>query len=205
MKKYFAALSATALLSAAPYALAASTTDLTITGSITPVACTPSLSAGGLIDLGKISSRDLATDANTLVDTSSLELTMACDASTKFALEAIDNREGSGIGSGFGLGLTPDDEQLGFYSIKINNPTADGSPVVAIGSADGGITWAAQPDIQKGKLSSVGAVGTPTAQIPVEDVAMTLEVATYIARTDGLTLTSEVTIDGSATIEVKYM
>lgn len=59
MKNYFAALSATALISVAPFAVAASSTDLTVTGVITPQACTPSLSNGGIIDNGKISAKDL--------------------------------------------------------------------------------------------------------------------------------------------------
>jgi hypothetical protein len=44
MKKYLAALSATALIGIAPYALAAPSTDLTVIGTITPNACTPTVS-----------------------------------------------------------------------------------------------------------------------------------------------------------------
>ncbi|WP_330220783.1 DUF1120 domain-containing protein [Pseudomonas frederiksbergensis] len=65
MKKCFAALSTTALISLAPYALAASSTDLTVTGTITPSACTPSLSGNGVVDYGKISARDLNQDTST--------------------------------------------------------------------------------------------------------------------------------------------
>ncbi|WP_256590845.1 MULTISPECIES: DUF1120 domain-containing protein [unclassified Pseudomonas] len=69
MKKYLAALSATALIGVAPFAMAASSVDLTVTGTITPAACMPSISNGGAIDLGKISAKDLNPTTYTLIST----------------------------------------------------------------------------------------------------------------------------------------
>ena len=75
IKKYFAALSATALIGVAPYALAASSTDLTVTGIITPNACTPTLSGGGIVDHGKFSAKDLnAGHETTALPTETLQL-----------------------------------------------------------------------------------------------------------------------------------
>ena len=50
---------ATLLCSATGNALAASSTDLTVKGLITPSACTPALSNAGAVDFGKLSAKDL--------------------------------------------------------------------------------------------------------------------------------------------------
>ncbi|MNP79988.1 hypothetical protein D3C76_1779500 [compost metagenome] len=39
----------------------------------------------------------------------------------------------------------------------------------------------------------------------VKDLTMELDIQTYIARADSLTLTDDVTIDGSATFEMTYL
>ncbi len=204
MKKYFAALTTTALISAAPFALAASFTDLTVTGLITPVACTPTFSDGGVIDLGKISSSDLKQTSNTQVGSHPIQLVVNCDAATKFALNPIDNQDGTSIGDWFGLGLTPANEQLGFFFPKVVQVKDGATALDAIKSNDGGATWVKATDAEAGYLLSVAAAGG-TAPIDAKDVTFDFEVDTYIARADSLTLDNEVTIDGSATFEVKYL
>ncbi|MGH8350236.1 MAG: DUF1120 domain-containing protein [Pseudomonas sp.] len=204
MKKYFAALTTTALISAAPFAFAASSTDLTVTGLITPVACTPTLSSGGVIDLGKISAGDLNTDQNTLVSTDPLQLTVTCDAATKFAVNPIDNNPNAGITAAFGLGLGNEGEELGFYHPRVMT-VMDGANVLdPIESADNGTTWVKADSAKPGHLLSVAAVGE-TDPANAQNVTIEFEVDSYIARADGLDLTDEITIDGSATLEVKYL
>lgn len=44
-----------------------------------------------------------------------------------------------------------------------------------------------------------------TQPLPIKDLSVDLEVLTIINRADGLDLSNEVTIDGSATLEVKYL
>ncbi|APC15810.1 hypothetical protein BLL42_08715 [Pseudomonas frederiksbergensis] len=206
MKKYVAALSATALISIAPFALAASSTDLTVTGTITPSACTPSLSSGGIVDHGKVSAKDLNPTQSTVVGQHPMQLTVSCDAATLFALKPIDNKSGTESTNGhFGLGLTNADEKIGFVHLQVKQTLADAQVAQAIGSSDGGVTWDRQNVIDKNKLSSVGATADHNTPIPVKELVMDLEVSTFIARADSLTLTDEATLDGSATIEVKYM
>ncbi|WP_223529636.1 DUF1120 domain-containing protein [Pseudomonas sp. GL-R-19] len=204
MKKYFAALTTMALISAAPFALAASSTDLTVTGLITPVACTPTFTGGGVIDLGKISSGDLNETSNTLVGTHPIQLVVTCDASAKFALNPIDNKASTSIGDWFGLGLTDASEQLGQFVPKVIEISDGTSTLDAIKSDDGGSTWVKATDAQAGYLLSFTTAGG-TAPIDATDVTFEFEVDTYIARADSLTLTDEVKIDGSATFEVKYL
>ncbi|WP_392891126.1 DUF1120 domain-containing protein [Pseudomonas migulae] len=209
MKKYFAALSATALISFAPFALAASSTELTVTGFITPSACTPFLSGNGNIDLGKIPVKDLNPDPDryTRLPTQAMQFTVKCDADTKFALDPTDNKAGTSFydPSGFGLGLTDAGEKVGEFWVSIESAQADAQPAVAIMSYDKEEpNWQAGGWIMTGAITSVSASGTP-APLAATEVVMDLDIAPFIAPTNSLTLTDEVTIDGSVTIDVMYL
>lgn len=206
MKKYLAALSATALIGLTPHALAASSTDLSVTGTITPVACTPSLSNGGKIDLGKISVKELKPTSDTIISRAPLQLTIACDGETRLALKTTDNRPNTALYDVYlGLGKTPADEKLGFINIEIARTLADSQVAQTIASADEGATWKRSNNIFKHTLTSIATTTDHQTPILVRDVVMDLSVMTIIARTDSLTLDNEVAIDGSATIDVIYI
>lgn len=205
IKNYFAALTATALIGVAPFALAASSTDLTVTGLITPNACTPSLSDGGMVDIGNVPVKDLNPTQGTRVNSHPMQLTVACDASTPFALNAIDNKAGtSSSDSYFGLGLTSNREKIGYFTPSIRSAVADGQPVHSIRSRDNGASWTRIYQILKDNLTSTSAIGTITP-ISVKDLTMELTINTVIARADSLTLTDDVPFEGSATFEMKYL
>lgn len=205
MKKYFAALSTTALICVAPYALAASSTDLTVKGTITPAACMPTLSDGGDIDHGKISASDLNRDRFTVIGVHQLQLTVACDAANKFALNAIDRKPGtSDRPDQFGLGLTNAGEKLGRVEIEIKGAVADGKRGYAIYSDNDGATWRQAQHIDPGNLVSVSDALYGFIPSAVKDVTMDLQIKSIITRADRLTLTDEVKIDGLATFEMKY-
>ncbi|WP_454841228.1 DUF1120 domain-containing protein [Pseudomonas hormoni] len=205
IKKYFAALSATALIGVAPYALAASSTDLTVTGLITPNACTPSLSDGGMVDVGKVQVKDLSPTRYTTVGSQPIQLTVACDAPTPFAINAIDNKAGTSASDlYFGLGLTSNNEKIGYFTPLIQSALADGQPAHSIRSIDNGASWTRIYQIIKNSLTSTSVVGT-LIPIAVKDLTVELMVQTVIARADSLTLTDDVAFDGSATFEMKYL
>jgi type 1 fimbria pilin len=202
MKKYFAALTTTALISVAPFALAGPSTELTVSGVITPVACTPTLSVGA-IDLGSISYNQLEQEQNTLVGSDDVSLTMNCDGPTGFAIIAIDNKAGSGIGDGFGLGLN-DGNPVGFFTPLIQRVTADTAVVDPIESNDNGATWARTDSAKPGVWLSA-AIPTSTTPIDAQIVTVDFKVNTYILRADELTLDGDLDLDGSATFEVMYL
>ena len=205
IKKYFAALSATALIGIAPYALAASSTDLTVTGIITPSSCTPSLSGGGIVDYGKLSAKDLNQDKPTNLPWQTLQLTVNCDAAIPFRLLPTDNRSGTiGGDNDFGLGFINGDQKLGGYIASIRTPIADGVAVQSLLSTTNGNTWFTSPILSANHLSAFGAVGGPTTPIAIKDLQTDLRVSTQIARADSLDLTNEVALDGSATISIVY-
>lgn len=205
IKKYFAALSATALIGVAPYALAASSTDLTVTGLITPNACTPTLSGGGIVDHGKLSAKDLFLDKPTALPFETLQLAVNCDAATAFRLLPSDNRSGTGDGHNqFGLGYINGDQKLGSFDVRLMAPMADGVAVRPIHSVTNGNTWFAYADLQNKHLTAFGAIGGPITPIAVKDLQTDLRVSTAIARADSLDLTNEVALDGSVTITMAY-
>ncbi|MBV6827098.1 DUF1120 domain-containing protein [Pseudomonas sp. PD9R] len=204
MKKYFAALSATALISLAPYALATDT--LTVKGTITPAACLPSLSGGGMVDNGKIRAKDLNQTSNTQVGTHRLQITVACDAPNLFALNPVDNQPNTASNSTyFGLGLTDADEKIGFVYLDASNAVADGQSVRVIVSDDAGASWDPRNPIQPGSWTSVADAAGPIAPIYIQDLAMDVRISTFIARADSLTLTDDVTLEGSVTIGIEYL
>jgi len=204
IKKYFAALSATALIGVAPYALAASSTDLTVTGIITPNACTPSFPGGGEVNYGKIPTKDLSQTSLTRLTTQTKQLNVACGAPTTFAMHVIDNRPGTTSSTHFGLGLTPADEKLGHFVPWIYNVVADGGSARSILSVNQGNTWQLAPHIAPNQYLSVSSM-TDTTPIAAENISMDVQIRAWIARADGLTLTDDVAIDGSMTFEMKYL
>ncbi|VVN43556.1 Protein GltF [Pseudomonas fluorescens] len=207
MNKYLAALTACTLITVAPFALAASSTELTVTGSITPSACMPMLSGGGNINLGKIPVKDLNPDPDqyTRLPNQYVQFTVTCNANTAFAIHSIDNKAGTVYGQGyFGLGLTDAGEKLGNFEVYHLTVQADGNPAELIYSEDGGGSWAGWGYLGPGLWTAVSAPGT-TDPLPATSVEMDLEISASIAPTKGLTLTDEVIIDGSATFEVKYL
>ena len=81
---------------------------------------------------------------------------------------------------------------------------ADGVDALAIVSEDGGKTWI-KDYWEVSNLWAVGAMGDTSTPLQVKDLTLDLQVTTQIARGSDLTLTDEVLIDGSATLELKYL
>ncbi|NWA32256.1 DUF1120 domain-containing protein [Pseudomonas sp. C6002] len=209
MNKHLIAVASALLITGTAPAFAASTVDLTVKGIITPNACTPSLSSGGVIDHGKMSAKDLNATQITLLPKVTLQMTVTCDAPVIFALKATDNRIGSGSGSGFGLGFINGTQKLGSYSLTLgatgSPPQADGETVQAIGSFDNGVTWERWNSFETGTYLSVATLADASTPRATQQLVTPVAYSGYINRTDGLDLSNEVNIDGSTTIEVLYL
>jgi type 1 fimbria pilin len=205
MKKYLAALSATALIGIAPYALAAPSTDLTVIGTITPNACTPTVSNGGVVDHKTISSEDLNQDKSTNLPDKTLQLSVSCGSAIAFRLKPIDNRIGSDIGTYyFGLGYINGNQKLGSVEVQIRSPLADGVPVQPLQSNDDGNTWYQTSFLAPNTLAAFRSTGGPYTPIAIKELITDLRIYTQIARADSLDLTNDVALDGSITLEVEY-
>ncbi|MCX2899822.1 DUF1120 domain-containing protein [Pseudomonas mandelii] len=206
IKRYLAALCATALIGVAPPAVAASTTELKVTGIITPAACVPTLSSGGIVDHGKISSQDLNQTKETRLAQHTLQFSVNCDSATVFTLKPIDNRPNTDHDRGelFGLGKINGDQRLGGFLPSFHNVVADGVPAITLGSIDNGNSWYRNSFIFPYAVNAVGSPADPSTPIAVKDLATDLLINTYIARADSLDLGNEVAIDGSTTLEIRY-
>ena len=206
MNPLFTTIATGLMLLGSATAYAASTVDLTVKGLIVPSACTPNMSSGGIIDHGKISAKDLRPDNPTLIGTHVMTLVVVCDAPIQFALHSIDNRAGSStVASDYGLGLINGTQKLGWFQLMLRNAVADGAQMQTIASGDGGNTWYSEKFWNPGLYMAAATMDDATQPASIQELVAELVVETSIARTDGLDLSNEVTLDGSATLEVKYL
>ncbi|MFF7108201.1 DUF1120 domain-containing protein [Pseudomonas sichuanensis] len=218
MNKYAPLLALCATLFGSASALAASSTDVSVTGMITPAACTPSLSGAGSFDFGKISAQDLNQDKTTRFDSAMQRFTVSCSAPTRFAVDGIDNRPGTAHMNNsiyYGLGLNGT-EKIGGFSMGIQ-PTglnADGDTNVTRMRSINGSAWMA---VNSGpvNISSRGvgaanvlygfAVQGASEPSPISTLSADLQVVMQVVKASDLTLTDEINFDGSASIELTYL
>lgn len=209
MSKKLSLLTAALLLTGASSSFAASSTDLTVKGLITPGACNPTLSSGGIVDVGKLSAGDLNQDSETPLPNATLQMNVNCDAPIAFALRGIDNRESSSISpDGYGLGLINGTQKIGAYHLNFLNASADGAETAPLESFDDGDTWQEFGEAmwQRQALAGFGDNSSGVWYPKMIQVLTTdLVVSPRIAPARDLDLTNEVTIDGSASIELKYL
>ncbi|WP_438867677.1 DUF1120 domain-containing protein [Pseudomonas sp. L1(2025)] len=198
-------LAVTVLLTATGQVLAASSVDLSVKGVITPSACTPSMP--GDIDFGKIAARDLNTDKPTWLEPRRVTLNVICEAATLFALKPFDNRGGSAmIPNAFGLGVNQT-EKLGAFMLSFGNPVAPIPSTVLIMNSEGYWWELAESDgIGPDNWVALGSRNSGDwAPHPLQDMSMDVTLRAAIAPANDLTLTQEVPLDGSATLEVMYL
>ncbi|MBH3367984.1 DUF1120 domain-containing protein [Pseudomonas carnis] len=211
MKTCLSLLNGALLLVMTSSVFAASSVDLTVKGLITPSACTPSLSQGGVADYGKIAAKDLRQNESTPLPITNLQFGVTCEAATRFALNAVDNRPGSGTEAShsFGLGLINETEKLGNFVIILTHYVADNLSVTKLASRDNGATWDANSEDaiwMRGRLAAFGDDSSGNwAPSAITKLSSDLIIQPYIAPSGELTLTQEQPIDGSATVELLYL
>ena len=211
----------TMLATACSGAFAAESADLAVKGVIRPSACSIALSNNGTVDYGTISAKSLsATDVTKLPDRD-VTMTINCEASTKVGFRVADNRLGTeswilddvdpkaeGI---YPLGLgAVDGKNLGAYGIqaRVADATADGAAVGDVVYAD----YASRGSLSLyGNYTNVNEVvswsdtggGTPHAYKTISQI---LRIVGALNSTADLpSLTSNVELDGSATITLEYL
>lgn len=217
IKKYALAASACLAVTLSSGASASSTVDLTITGRILPTSCTPVLSTS-TVNLGNISISDLNLETPTPLTAATVAVTVSCDSPAQFALRGIDNNPGSAWktdDTAFGMGLNGT-EKIGYFNMRFLDTSlqGDGVTVIGLNSVDQ-VNWTAAPitDPEGGSGPAIshgenylgfGDTGTLIVK-PIERLQGTLEVRATIAPRDSLDTTTDITLDGSATIELTYL
>lgn len=189
-----------------PGAFAASSIQLAIQGAITPNACEPTLSAGGMVDFGKMSAKSLNESAYTNLPPQTMRFSVRCEGPTFFTLNTIDNRAGTSANheTWHGLGMTPNNEKLGGTGFGLYSSIADGLPATTITSEDGGITWKPSVLLTHSMLTAVTR-GSDLTPIAIKDYDAQIRLVTHIAPSEHLTLTDEVPVDGHATVQLNYL
>jgi len=194
------------LLLFTPVVFASSNTDLSVSGTITPSACAPLISDGGMVDFGKMSAKSLNADQHTSLPNQSMHVSVRCEGPTFFTLNTIDNRAGTSANHDrwHGLGMTPNDEKIGGASFHLYTPVADGVAVRMINSEDGGVTWGPANELNHLWLTTIAKSGEETP-IAAQEFDAEIRLYTHVAPSERLTLLDEVPIDGHATIQLKYL
>jgi len=210
MGKKLSYLTAVVCLAAASNVSAASSTDLSVKGTITPAACVPQLSNGGVVDHGKISINDFVGTGTPIkqLPAVSLQLSVSCDAATFFAVQSTENRKDTAADnspSSFGLGLGEDDQKLGLYTLAMENALADGAQARLVESVDGDVWFpvSAGQLWQPGWMRTVNAPGPDYAPIAMQTFTTDVVVATKLYKPK--VLTAETPLDGSATLDIVYL
>lgn len=217
MKTLFALSTGLLLAAALPIAHAASATDLSVTGKIIPGACYPTLS-NHEIDFGDIQARDLARDNATHLEREIFTtLNISCDAPTLYGVRGIDDRAAS-VGNRwfhepYGLGTTAKGENIGAHYAEVDpaRTLIDGSPAYVALSDARGLLWdyssAALTGIPNdGRLLGLtDRAGDASDPVPVKEASLGLKHYLVIAPANGLTLWSDVVLDGRATFELIYL
>lgn len=206
MKAILMRLTACVWLAHMLQAQAASTVELSINGLITPSACAPALSEGGVYDLGKLAAKDLNIDRPTQLPTSSLQLAINCEARTLLALQPRDNRLGSSYHDSpntFGLGQAGNSAKLGYLLLTLEAVLADGVAMTPIGSTESS-SWS-PTDILSHQFLTAFAQDNSVTPAPVQQLTAQLHVAPALAPANTLPLSEEVPFEGSVTLTIKYL
>lgn len=217
MRNIAALIALAALISGA--AVAGPTAELKVTGTIKPPACTPSFSGGGVVNYGVIPAASLTTGQYKTLDKKQITFQVNCDAPVKMGVTYTDNRAASrvsGIVAGvsansaerfnFGLG-TVAGKNVGGYALTLDTTatTADGNQIDNIYSSNIANGWAiAATGLDNANSFSFAQKGQ-TQPLAIKSLNAVINVQAVLNKPENLPLNQDVPLDGSATIEVKYL
>lgn len=211
--KFWPALPLSLALATLSQAAHAANTSLSVTGLITPAACTIVVAADGTFDYGELKAyEDLNSTITspTGLDDKTLAYTLSCDAPTSIGIKLTDSRVGtaySPTNRTFGLGLDQSDNQIGNVTYKFNvDPLVDSQPGNMVRTVDNGTTWAqsTSPVVYNGSMDML-SYGSGTAVTNVENVSGTITAFTTIAPKADLDVTRDIRINGLAVLELIYL
>jgi len=206
----------TALSVACSAASAQQTAPLTVTGNITPPACTASMSNDGAFKYSDIDAVSLS-DANTgtvLPASPAATFNISCLGASQVAWAIVDNRSDSPYFTSdtgmFGLGKDKDGNKIGSYLVRMNQPTLDGANAYAMRSSDGGKTWAylerngyvMRPGTN---LYTYSKTGNWNSLDKGSVFSASMLVYPTIAPKGTLNTSDEIDLDGSTTINLSYL
>lgn len=223
-----------AILSATSVSALASTVDIRVIGTISPVACVPSLSGGGTIDYGTIHPTTMHATDYTVLPEKTTELSITCDAPAKVAIQSSSGRKGSLAGAteyyygnavlpvtvfgandvaGVGLGWNANapTEKIGgvAFTVEPSSVSVDGNAADVIGGTING-TWYHNPrhhDLFSYRWSRELTFAAPGTLVPMEftTATATVKAQAYLNKRSELDLSKPVALDGLISLELRYL
>ncbi|MCT4704953.1 DUF1120 domain-containing protein [Enterobacteriaceae bacterium H16N7] len=210
-------------------AIATDSIELKVIGNISPSACIPTLTSGGVVDYGTINANTLSADSYNVLSSKQLDLSISCGAPAKVALKSINNRpntvagatEGAGgaasspvnlLGNGrmpvVGLGMAGD-AKIGGYTLTLSDSQADGESAELLTQTKGETTWISDTNQtlfsdSAEVLTTWGAVST-TVPFAFKTLSARLNVQAYLNKSSELDVTQPINLDGMSTLELYYL
>lgn len=202
--------------------LSAHAADLKVKGYIAPASCSFTL-GNSVIDYGRIDPNTLSPTSYTKLAKKSTPYAIRCGstATAKIGVKVVDNRANTRIpglmtaqfGSGyrdnynFGLGATAKGQKIGGYIVHLRNSVADGKQAYLITDEGYGGTWDPRSTEALGHTANISSWRTGAAFTPAQlnTVTGNLEVQAVINKTAELDMSSQVNLDGQATLELRYL
>lgn len=189
---------------------------LLVRAAFAPAACRPTLAGSANMNFGRIGVGELQRESVTTFSRRTT-LDVDCDAPTRFAIRALDNRAGSvsdqlsaAVPTLFGIGRTADGQALGGFTARLSAGIGrDGSSAYPLLGDASGQTW--QPDPagllrNDGQPTALGRQSTSGAAPGAwAGVSLPLTVELHLAPASGLDIHQDTAIDGSATLEIIYL
>ncbi|EEC5266364.1 DUF1120 domain-containing protein [Salmonella enterica subsp. enterica] len=201
------------------------TTALMVKGKIIPGSCTPTLSDGGKIDYGTISTSLLFHDSNSL-GVKNITLHISCSAKAYVGFTATDNRSDSlpehievvNVKNNddyrlFGLGKTAEDKAIGAFTIDVDaiNLKVDGNNYnrTEILYSTTGASWYFTKNVRSytDKAPYIEALSNTSGGLVKEfkEAEIPLVINTSIVNARELSVTDKVMLDGNVTFSIVYL
>lgn len=200
--------------------LTAQAADLRVKGSIAPSSCSFTIT-NSVIDYGSIDPNTLSATNYTKLAKKSTPYAVRCGthAKAKVGIKSVDNRASTRIPNlmvsqfggaytdtyNYGLGANAKNQKVGGYVVHLRNSVADGKAVSVLTSTNNGASWGAGGEAL-GLVSNIASWYSGTATpIQLNTLSGNLEVQAVINKTSELDLSSQVSLDGQATLELRYL
>jgi type 1 fimbria pilin len=217
-----------AAVSAATASAPVGTSQITVSGIITPSACSMVVT-GASIDFGRISREEVQSSSYAnryILPRRSVNVIATCPSPVRFAFMVTDNRAPTAGAAGmdnFGLGnYTPpgdgEPQHIGYYYMVYQGNTtiksavggvaiAPGSALSTSGTATSGSTWVEDGTSFIAKDKSLGfAVAAGASNIdPLVEAVMNLTVGVELLKSTVDDATSDIVFDGASTITMLVM
>jgi hypothetical protein len=205
----------TALAVACSAASAQQTAPLTVTGNITPAACTASLSNDGAFKYADIDSSTLNDTSTTTLPTSpAASFNISCMGEAQVTWAIVDNQPGTSSDTSdvanLGLGTDRDGNKIGSYKVAMSSPVVDGvsNQVYVMKSTNGGVSWSY---LERGgylmRPAQLYTYSTDNGYNPGKGKTFSANVVITpkIAPKSTLNTTGDIELQGNATINLGYL